>query len=572
MPKKKTKEEFIVDAKKVHGDKYNYVDVDYVNNTTKVKIICPIHGEFIQTPKDHLNGCGCRLCSSCPISKHTTSSFVEKAKVKHGDKYDYSKVIYVNNKERVIITCPTHGDFEQRVDAHLKGAGCLRCSGNFIKTDDEVIQRFRVVHGDKYDYSKVGYVNNTTKVKIICPKHGEFLQTPKGHLSGKGCFKCGRDRIALSGLLSVDDFWERSNELYGDKFEIINLEYKTQEDNIDIKCTSCGKTFKRRIRNHLKGMDCPYCVGKVRLNRELFIEKAIKKHGDRYDYSNVGEISSNKDIVEIRCKEHGIFFKRVSDHLSRGGCQKCSKEEVREKRKTSFEEFLEKANKVHGNKFTYIEESYNTVTSPVRIVCPIHGEFEQKAITHLIGFGCAKCSKKVSKPEIELCDFICNELGIEIETRNRSIISPYELDIYIPSKKIAIEFNGIIWHSEKFGKDKNYHLMKTNMCEELGIKLIHIYEHDWLDDKDFIKNNIMRIIVGYDDGELVEDVGEIVKKYYTPSDLYKIKEIYGHDTLRLDRSVYSALECDNIIDIEEPYVIFSKDGYGRIYNSGNLVI
>lgn len=503
------------------------------------------------------------------------------------------------------------------------------------KTIEEFVVDAKRVHGDKYDYSKVGYVNNTTKVKIICPKHGEFLQTPKGHLSGKGCFKCGRDRIALSGLLRIDDFWKRSNELYGDKFDIIKLEYKTQEDNIEIKCNSCCKTFNRSVKNHLKGMSCPYCSGRMRLNRDLFIEKAIKKYGDRYDYSSVGEVNSNKDIVEIRCKEHGIFFKRVSDHLSRGGCQKCSKEEVQEKRKTSFEEFLIRANKVHDNKFTYIEESYNTVALHVRIVCPIHGEFEQKAITHLNGFGCSKCSgkhkptndefvekaklvhgdkydysnveyvnsfeyititcpehgdfkqkayvhlqgrgcakcaKKISKPEIELSDFIQNELKVDIETRNRSLIYPYELDIYIPIKKIAIEFNGIIWHSEKFKKGKYYHLMKTNMCEELGIKLIHVYEHDWLDDKDFIKNNIMRIIVGYDDGELVEDVGEIVKKYYTPSDLYKIKEIYGHDTLRLDRSVYSALECDNIIDIEEPYVIFSKEGYGRIYNSGNLLI
>ena len=96
MPSKFTKEDFIERAKKVHGDKYDYSKVEYVNAHTKVIITCPIHGDFEQLPCNHIKGVGCNLCYK--DNKVTNlETFIEKSIKKHGDKYDYSKV-EIDNK------------------------------------------------------------------------------------------------------------------------------------------------------------------------------------------------------------------------------------------------------------------------------------------------------------------------------------------------------------------------------------------------------------------------------------------------------------------------------------------
>lgn len=123
-------------------------------------------------------------------NKTTQEEFISKAREVHGDKYDYSKVEYKGNKNKVCIICPEHGEFWQLPSSHLKGAGCPNCSGNKKYTTKEFIEKARKIHGDKYDYSKVEYVNSETKVCIICPEHGEFWQKPARHLMGQGCPNC----------------------------------------------------------------------------------------------------------------------------------------------------------------------------------------------------------------------------------------------------------------------------------------------------------------------------------------------------------------------------------------------
>lgn len=188
--KRLTNEEFIEKAKLVHGDKYNYSKVNYINNNTKVQIICPIHGEFCQRPKDHLKGQGCIRCSG--KERKTTESFIEQAKNIHGDKYDYSLINYTTIMSKVRITCPVHGEFLQVASKHLCGQGCPFCRKNKKDTTESFIEKAKHVHGDKFNYSNTVYLNNWTKLSIICPIHGEFLQTPNDHLDGCGCPKCNR--------------------------------------------------------------------------------------------------------------------------------------------------------------------------------------------------------------------------------------------------------------------------------------------------------------------------------------------------------------------------------------------
>lgn len=187
--KKLTTEDFIRRAKEVHGDKYDYSKVEYVNNSTKVCIICPIHGEFMTIPTNFLRGHGCSKCSG--KARPTTDEFICRAREIHGDKYDYSKVDYKGNKTKVCIICLEHGEFWQSPNNHLNGKGCPKCiNPNHGLTTEGFIQKAREVHGDKYEYSKVEYKGVLTKVCIICPKHGEFWQIAREHLNGQGCPIC----------------------------------------------------------------------------------------------------------------------------------------------------------------------------------------------------------------------------------------------------------------------------------------------------------------------------------------------------------------------------------------------
>lgn len=192
--KSRTKEEFIKKAREIHGDAYDYSKIVYRGSFEKVCIVCPEHGEFWQSPAKHLEGNGCKQCYYDSIRK-TTKEFVKDAKRVHGNKYSYKKVRYKKNTEKVCIICPEHGEFWQTPKDHLRGRGCPLCADNHPLNIELFIERAKSVHGEKYDYSKVDYRNNQTKVIITCPKHGDFLQAPSSHLEGCGCPTCKESQL-----------------------------------------------------------------------------------------------------------------------------------------------------------------------------------------------------------------------------------------------------------------------------------------------------------------------------------------------------------------------------------------
>lgn len=200
MDKKLITEQWIQKSEKRYNNKYDYSKVIYFDNKTKVCIICPEHGEFWQSPNNHLNSkFGCPKCAKESTKKKlslTTEEFIIKAKEVHGDKYDYSKTKYINSTTKVCIICPKHGEFWQVANCHLQGGGCLKCKYEYVSNlqrgnINTFIEKANIIHHNKYDYSKSIYgKNNKEKITIICPKHGEFLQSPHDHLSGYGCPKC----------------------------------------------------------------------------------------------------------------------------------------------------------------------------------------------------------------------------------------------------------------------------------------------------------------------------------------------------------------------------------------------
>lgn len=207
---KLSKECFIKKSNETHGHRYDYSLVEYVNNRTKVKILCQQHGSFLQTPDHHMRGFGCSKCSN--KKRLTTEEFIDKSKIIHEDKYDYSLVNYVNSRTKVKIVCPTHGLFEKNSDSHIiQKQGCPECSKieRFNKkrmTKEIFIHKSRKIHGDKYIYDNVIYgENNKTKINIICPKHGIFNTKPNNHLMGYGCPTCSSSKGELVVLNYLSD-------------------------------------------------------------------------------------------------------------------------------------------------------------------------------------------------------------------------------------------------------------------------------------------------------------------------------------------------------------------------------
>lgn len=202
MPKKLTQEQFIEKTKQIHGNEYDYSKAEYINAKTKINIICSKHGEFTQTPDCHLQGQGCPKCKNEKIgekNKFTQEQFIEKANNIHNFKYNYSQVIYNGYDYKVSIICPIHGKFEQQAGSHLRGTGCFKC-GTLLQVSKrtlpqkEFIKRANIIHDNFYDYSETEYKHSKIKIKIICPIHGSFWQTPGHHLNGCGCPKCNSSK------------------------------------------------------------------------------------------------------------------------------------------------------------------------------------------------------------------------------------------------------------------------------------------------------------------------------------------------------------------------------------------
>jgi len=203
-----TNDIFIERSNIIHNDKFDYSLVVYINNKTKIKIICKKCNNILeQIPYDHLRGFGCSICSG--NKKSTTENFINKSIIIHNNKFDYSLVEYKGTHKKVKILCKKCNNvFEQSPRAHIQQKqGCSFCSGTKKLTTLSFIDKSLKTHGDKYDYSLVNYINNKTKVKIICPVHNEFLQRPNDHLSGRGCPMCKES----TGELKIRKILEKNN-------------------------------------------------------------------------------------------------------------------------------------------------------------------------------------------------------------------------------------------------------------------------------------------------------------------------------------------------------------------------
>jgi len=196
----------------------------------------------------------------------TTEQFILKAIKKHGNKYDYSNVNYINSKIKIAITCREHGPYLQVPAYHLSGNGCMKCGKkslclSIMKTKEQFIEEANIIHNNKYDYSKVEYINTQNKVTILCNLHGEFKQTPNKHISCKsGCNKCGFLSSSLKQRKSTEQFIKDAQMIHGDRYDYSKVNYTMSQEKVIIICKTHGE-FEQIACEHLRKrcVNCPRC-------------------------------------------------------------------------------------------------------------------------------------------------------------------------------------------------------------------------------------------------------------------------------------------------------------------------
>jgi hypothetical protein len=283
--------EFIEKSIKLHGDKFDYSKVEYNGSHSKVCIICPEHGEFFQSPTNHLSGNGCLKCAwKYKHGKYrltTLDTFLTQAKEIHGDKYNYSKVNWENTRTAITIICPIHGEFTQVPQNHIRlKCGCRKCGREITKSKvnkyDTVyfVKHAKKIHGNKYDYSNTECYNATDKVEIICPVHGKFKQMANQHLQGHACPKCNFDQMAKDRAMGEELFIDKAKKLFGEKYDYSKVKYINGQKKVCLICSIHGE-FKVTPNSHLsRKSGCPIC-GESKLERELAL--ILDKQNVKYE-------------------------------------------------------------------------------------------------------------------------------------------------------------------------------------------------------------------------------------------------------------------------------------------------
>ena len=194
-----------------------------------------------------------------------TENFINKAMVKHGNKYDYSCSSYINNKTKLTIKCRLHGKFLQTPNSHLAGKGCFKCKGKPKKTTTEFVRDAKKIHGATYDYSDLKYINVKSKVNIICSLHGEFKQRPDIHLAGHGCPKCAKKQRPISNTKDTLHFIISATKKHNNKYDYSLVKYRNSKCRVNVICPNHG-IFEIIPSSHLLGQQCGLCSNKGGFN------------------------------------------------------------------------------------------------------------------------------------------------------------------------------------------------------------------------------------------------------------------------------------------------------------------
>ena len=452
--KRLTLEEFIDRGNKCHNNKYNYSKATLVDTSSTVIVICPEHGEFKVNAKRHYSeSSGCPSCTNYIKNDH--NKFIERARLIHGDKYDYSKSIYVASSKKLKIICPLHGEFEVTPSLHYgpRKVGCTACSGKRKLTNSDFIERSKAIHGDIYQYENTRYEASNKKVTIICPTHGDFSIRASDHIGGpkRGCIECKKlnSSSTYNGVMTTGKFIELSKKVHGNKYIYDKSAYITAKKKITITCPEHGDFSMLPSSHYSRNQGCSACGGRAGINTEGFIEKSVLLFKDRFDYSKTHYVNA-KSKVTLICKEHGEFQVQPNNHLAgNGGCMYCSG-----RGDIDNENLIARLKASLGEQHDYSKVDYKGRNEQVTVICPTHGEFSGFPQVLIKNQGCHKCNEYTKE------DFVKKALLVHEAQYD------YSNTVYI-SSRIKLEIN--CPRHGFFEQDATSHL-KGKGCPTCGVE------------------------------------------------------------------------------------------------------
>jgi very-short-patch-repair endonuclease len=421
-----------------------------------------------------------------------TNAFIADARRAHGQKYDYSRVKYLTARRPVTIICPKHGPFRQWPWNHSgkPKCGCPKCATETAATKlvgraaSTFVDRLRAVHGRRFILKNVVYRDSRTKVRVGCRKHGDFLILPTNVLKGQGCKHCGKKKLSLRRMLPAEEFVRRARELHGKKYDYSKALYKGGRSPVYVICRRHGGWWQR-AETHLNGAGCKACTKEAQLKQltfshSEFLRRARKKHGSKYSY--VGRYKNSTSKVAIECPTHGVFRQLASSHMLGRGCRKCAFAAAGLRIKSSHKQFIAKARAVHGRKYSF-PEKYRAARHPIKVRCRDHGIFKTTPNNLLRNHGCPICSESHGE---RLVATAFKKWGIvfrrQFSFKDCRDKKPLRFDFWLPRQKALVEFDGKQHFEpvERFGGDSHFKIVrrrdqiKKAYARKNGIRLIRI--------------------------------------------------------------------------------------------------
>ena len=541
-------ETFIKKARVIHGDKYDYskTDLEHRDENGKVIIICPEHGEFLQTPSSHLRGENCPKCANMKRGdtfRSNREEFIKRAKEKHGDKYDYSKVIYKNAETEVTVICPKHGEFKIRPMQHLLGQGCSKCAGRGLNTE-ELIERFRSVHGDKYDYSKVIFTKMHEPVTIICPEHGEFLQTPSKHYSKKqGCPKCAEEKKKKGfNKLTTEEFIEKAKQIHGDKYDYSKTKYTLSHDEVIITCPIHGD-FKQVANYHLSGHGCEKCGYNVS-NGEDEIEEFIR---------SLGFLVVKKDRTILDGKEIDIFIPEKKVGFEFDGLYWHSNE--------------------YKNDNYHLLKTMAAEDAGIRLVHIFEDEwyFKKEIVKSMISNILGKTERKIyaRKCKIQEVGRFEKKLFLDKNHIQGDVVTNINIGLYYEGELVSLMCFGKrrVNLGKKAANEGEYELLR--FCNLLNTSVIGGASKLF---KYFIENKAPEYIISYCDrrysvGNMYEKIG-LTKSHISKPNYFYVQGVNRENRFKFRKS---ELVKDGYDPDKSEREIMKERNIPRIYDCGNIV-
>ncbi len=359
------------------------------------------------------------------------------------------------------------------------------------KTD--FVANANIIHKNKYNYNATRYINSRTRIKVECTNHGIFEILPSAHLQGYGCKICNKEKRLKN---KFKYFLKAANKIHDTRYSYDASSFVGMTKPLKIYCHDHG-WFEQLPTNHInQKQGCPACVGRGKSTSD-FIIQAQSVHGKRYDYSQTKYLKA-KEKVTIICYTHGKFEQTPNEHLNGCGCPKC-----RPNARLSHEQFISRAIAVHGKKpkYDYSLVEYTNRITPVTIICPTHGKFEQRPEAHFKGSGCPKC--RMSKGESKIFGELQGmKVKFEYQKSFNDCVSDKGrvlcFDFYIPEQNLLIEYDGEQHFGNTPPKSWNFNWKRIQQLDEIknkwakknNIKLVRIPYWEYKNISAIIKEQI----------------------------------------------------------------------------------